>query len=245
LDEVAPDEELPNYEASTAPAYDSGSFDDPLITYHLRQYDRRIQMLMTYGQHAKSSYRITRNGFRIFSKKSEMEVLYTSHDMCQRNLASIDFDNQGPLPWCPRAHFDHTDVDGTLTRHTMEAKDFTNWAITVGDRHYGWLLSTWPCSLVFKEQGSSITIARFLYSGCGTLAGRGAEIGQLTVYRDGLTMETKGVDQIVCSLMVAITHLKRVGRHYRNVDGEILRAASMTRENQPVHRVSSAGFSMS
>src|SRR5688572_10623907 len=118
--DVAPDEELPDYEANTAPAYDSGSFDEPLVTYHLKQYDRKIQMLVTYGASVASSYRITTNGFRLFSKRPEMEVLRTSQEMQQKNIATIGFDNGGPLPWCPRAHFDYVEANGSSTTHKME-----------------------------------------------------------------------------------------------------------------------------
>lgn len=246
-DDVAPDEELPDYEAAgaaTAPAYDSNGYDEPLLTYHLRQYDRRIQVFVPYGSLAKSSYRVTSNAFRFFSKKPDMEILYTSQDMRQRNIAEIAFDSNGPLPWCPRAHFDHRASDGATIRHELEAKDFTNWTLTLGERKYGWQLSTVPCSLVFSEQGSDITTARFMYSAFGTSAVRGAEIGKLTVFRDALTVTAEGIDQIVCSLMVAITHLKRLGRHYSNADGELVRAVSLTRASYPMHRMSSAGFSI-
>jgi hypothetical protein len=244
LDDVAPDEELPGYEAATTPAYDNGSYDEPLIVYHLRQYDRRIQMLVAQGEHIKSSYRITSNNFKIFSKKPDMEVLFTSQEMRQRNIAVIGFDNHGPLPWCPRAHFDHTGSDGTKTSQTMEAKDFTNWALSLDGTKYGWTLYNSPFALVFHEQESSIPIARFMYSACGTTAARGAEIGELTVFRDGLTLGPKGVDYIVCSLMVTITHLKRLGRRYTNADSDLVRAISLSRESIPVHRASVGGYSM-
>lgn len=59
------DEELPDYEASTAPAYDDGDYDAPYMSFHLRRYDRRIQILVSDGLYPNHSYRITTNSFRL------------------------------------------------------------------------------------------------------------------------------------------------------------------------------------
>jgi hypothetical protein len=243
LDDAAPDEELPGYEADTAPVYDSGTYDEPLVTYHLKQYDRRIQVLVAYGgAPAASSYRITTNGFRLFSKKPEMEVLYTSREMQQRNIAVIRFDNDGPLPWCPRAHFDYT-LNGSLATYTMEARNFADWTVTFDGTRYEWTLSTQPSSLVLREVDSAIVMARFTYSPLGTQAIRGADVGELTLFRDALTMDTHGSDKVVCSLMVALRHLKRMGKNYHNPE-QMMRSGSLGREHIRAHRVSSAGVSM-
>ena len=265
--DVSPDEELPGYDASTAPAYDDGSYDEPLFIYHLRQYDRRIQIFVGYGAHATSSYRVTTNSFRLFSKKPEMEVLYTSPERRQRNIASIAFDNDGPLPWRPRAHFDYINPDGLATRHDLESVNFADWAITLRGRTYAWTLDMRPVSLVLCEKESSFIIARFTYSASGTSAIRGAEAGELSVYRDSLTLERHGVDKLICGLMIVLTHLKRMGRRtycpspnwtrsladlarqhveYSNgINGlELSRAGSLSTEHSSAHRVSSAGFSV-
>lgn len=244
IDGVAPDEELPAYEDDAAPAYDSAAFDEPLATYGLRQYDRKIQLLVSYGANNKSSYRITTNGFRMFSKKPEMEVLYTSHEMRQRNIAQINFDNDGPLPWCPRAHFDYHDSSGVQSTTSMKAPDFADWQFEMGGRRYVWALSMNPSSLVLQEETSSVVISRFTYSACGTQAARGAEVGILHIWRDPLTMGADGMDKVVCSLVVSITHLKRMGRQYTNLSDELVRSASLVREHIPAHRMSSAGLSM-
>jgi hypothetical protein len=146
-DEVAPDEELPDYEADAAPSYDDTTFNEPFVTYGLRQYDRKIQMLVAYGAADRSSYRITTNAFRMFSKKPHMEVLYTSQEMRQRNIGQIRLDIDGPLPWCPRAHFDYHDSNGVPSTYKMKAPDSAN-----------------PMSLVLREKTSSVVLARFTYS---------------------------------------------------------------------------------
>lgn len=251
------DEELPEYEASTAPAYDSGAYDEPLTTFCLRQYDRKIQVLgsstrgfVTTGSSTSSSYRFTTNSFRLFSKKPEIEVLYTSTEMRQRVVATISFTSDGPLPWRPRAYVQRIapDSNGLSARCDMESRNFTDWTFTVAGRVYIWRLATQPVSHVLSElitssttSFSSITIARFTYSEKGALAGNGAEIGELVVYRDCLTMEQSGMDSLVCGLMVAMTYLKKMGRYYRNEGAELARTDSLTREVSPLGRAELSG----
>ncbi|KAF2627616.1 hypothetical protein BU25DRAFT_50841 [Macroventuria anomochaeta] len=237
------DEELPNYEASTAPAYDDGDHVGPYKTFHLRRYDRRIQMLVAYGPSTNSAFRITTNTFRLFSKKPEMEVLYTGEGR-MRTLAAISFDDDGPLPWRPRAHFNHTDSEGLAERFDMESRNFADWAFTIRDKVYEWRLGMWPISLELSEKDSTLVIARFTYSDRGTLAVRGGEVGELVVYRDGLTMQRDGIGKVVCSLMVALKQLQKLGRHYHNDDATRSRTNSMVRGPRSEHRASSAGFSV-
>lgn len=237
------DEELPDYDASTAPAYNDGDYDGPYRTFHLRRYDRRIQMLVAYGPTASSAYRITTNTFRLFSKRPEMEVLYTGEGR-MRTLAGISFDDNGPLPWRPRAHFDHTDSEGVAERFDMESRNFVDWAFTVGNKGYKWKLGMWPISLELSQRDSTLVIARFTYSDRGTLAVRGAEVGDLVVYRDSLTLQTGGMGKLVCSLMVVLTQLQKLGRHYSNNDTTRSRTNSLVSEQPSGHRGSSAGFSI-
>jgi hypothetical protein len=214
--DVAPDEELPVYEAASAPAYETGTFDEPVVMFHLRQYDRKIQILRAYGTADTSSYRITTNSFRLFSKKPDMSILHTSKEMRQKNIAVVGFDNDGPLPWCPRAHFDYSGEGGEETTYAMESKNFTDWIVRLGERMYGWTVTTRPCALELREKESRVVIARFTYSACGTQAARGAEVGEMVVFRDALTLEAGGIDKVVCSWLVALTYLKRMGRCYSN-----------------------------
>jgi hypothetical protein len=243
LDNDAHDEELPGYEADAAPAYDNSLDDEPLFIYHLRQYDRKTQILRAYGAPAATSYRITTNGFRVFSKKPEMEVLYTSPEMRQRNIAGLGFDKDGPLPWCPRAHFDYMELDGSSTRHKMEARNFADWSVMLDNRQYEWTIASRPTSLVLREVDVDVVVARFTYSPLGTQAMRGAEVGELVLFRDAIMVDLHGQDLVVCSLMVAITHMKKMGRMYHNPE-EAMRAGSVTREHIPANRISSAGVSM-
>lgn len=235
------DEELPDYEASTAPPYDEGDHDRPFKIFHLRRYDRRIQMLVAYGPSASSAYRITTNTFRFFSKKPEMEVLYTGEGR-MRTQAAMSFDDNGPFPWRPRAHIDYTDSDGLAERIDMESHNFADWTFTVGNKAYEWRLGMWPISLELTEKNSTLVIARFTYSDRGTLALRGGKIGNLVFYRDWLTVQRDGAGKVVCSMMVALTQLQKLGRHYHNDDTTRSRADSLVREQPSTHRGSSAAF---
>lgn len=237
------DEDLPDYEASTAPAYDDGDNDGPYKIFHLRRYDRRIQMLVSYGPSANAAYRITTNTFRLFSKKPEMEVLYTGEGR-MRTLAAISFDNDGPLPWRPRAHFNHADSSGLTERFDMESRNFADWTVRIGGKAYEWRLSMLPYSLELSERDMALVIARFTYSDRGTQAVRGGEVGDLVIYRDGLTMERDGIGKVVCSLMVALTQLHKLGRHYSNNGATRSRTDSTAQDQRSGHRGSSAGFTV-
>jgi hypothetical protein len=237
--DVAHDDELPGYyEATTAPAYDSGIYDEPLATLCLRQYNRKIQMLGAHGEPVASSYRITTNSFRVFSKKPDIQLLHTSPDMRQRNIATITYDNNGGYPWRPRAHFDHTVEDGLSTRYNMESQNFEDWTMKVGDRTYVWTLDMRPLSLIMCEKGSSRVIVRFTYSERGVLAMRGAEVGELTVYSDSLTLGRDGIEKVICGMMVVVTFFKRMGRNYTNKIDGLGRVNSVTGESPlpPLHR---------
>ncbi|KAF2246491.1 hypothetical protein BU26DRAFT_47143 [Trematosphaeria pertusa] len=243
FDVAPPDEELPDYEPATAPEYNLEDYATPLHTYHLRQIDRKVQVLVPYGPSSSSSYKIVTRGVRLFTKKPEMEMFRTTHgQMSEESICGIWFDADGPLPWRPRAHFCHTDAGG-LSTHSMESRNFADWTVDIGGVTYAWTLEGRPMSLVLTEKSTSIVIARFTYSARGTLATRGAEVGDLTIYRDGLSIDRAGVEKIICGLLVAISHFKKMGRHYWNEVDAPMRATSSPREHFPSPRTSIAAYS--
>ncbi|KAF2713704.1 hypothetical protein K504DRAFT_462209 [Pleomassaria siparia CBS 279.74] len=231
LDLGVPDEELPDYEPQTAPDYEIAYYETPLLRYYLRQINRKLQVFVPYGPSVSlSSYKVISNTFRIFSKKPEIEVIHVvllndgQATRAEKSVASIGFDNSGPLPWRPRARVCHFDSHGQST-HAMESKNFKDWTIVIGENTYMWALEgNAVVQLVMKERGSAVTIARFIYSSMGTSAINGAEVGELTVYGDGGRMDEDGIEKVICGLMVSITHFKKMGRHYSN--DEPVRAAS-------------------
>jgi hypothetical protein len=202
------------------PAYDDGDNDGPYRVFHLRRYDRRIQMLVSYGPSANAAYRITTNTFRLFSKKPEMEVLYTGEGR-MRTLAAISFDNDGPLPWRPRAHFDHTDSFGLTERFDLESRNFADWTVRIGGKVYEWRLSMLPYSLELSERDMSLVIARFTYSDRGTLAVRGGEVGNLVIYRDGLTIERDGIGTIRTAMQQDHGRTRRRRYHAQDIGGQL------------------------
>ncbi|KAF2182589.1 hypothetical protein K469DRAFT_728529 [Zopfia rhizophila CBS 207.26] len=241
LDDVAPDEELPSYEPYTAPNYEGEDYETPLFSYHLRQVNRKLQILVPFGPTAATSYKIiSHTSFRFFSKKPDIDLVRVSPEHpATDSVASIRFDSDGPLPWRPRAHFSHISSYGTNT-YQMESKNFADWAISIEGISFTWCLEGRPVSLVLSEKNSSIAIAKFLYSRCGTLAANGAEVGELTIYRDGLSVERDGIEKIICGLLIAMVHFKRMGRHYWNHAD--IRANSLTRSHLPSHRASFASY---
>jgi hypothetical protein len=233
-----PDEELPDYEpeSSPAPDYFTSHYETPLVTYHLRQFDRKSQVFVPYGPSA-SSYKINTHTFRMFSKKPEMEIIHVPPvDGVEQSVAKIWFDHDGPLPWRPRARVVH----GRST-HALESRNFNDWTMSINDVLYTWTSESRPVSLVLQENGTDVVIARFTYSGRGVLAMKGAEVGELTIYRDGLTSDNEGVEKIIGGLMVSIVHYKSMGRYYKN--DEPVRVDSMSGLRLPVHRLSVASGS--
>lgn len=241
--DVAPDEELPGYEPHTAPTYESGNFEVPEHTYYLRRADRRLQLWVPYGPSTTSSYKvISRGSFRVFSKKADMEMTRTSHtDALEHSVASIFFDNDGPLPWRPRAHFSHIDSHDSTSTYAMESRNFSDWTVGIEGITFAWRLEGKPVSLVLSEKTSHLVIARFTYSRHGSGATNGAEVGELSIYRDGLSVDRDGIEKILASLVVAIEHFKKMGRQYWN--DVPVRATSLTREHLPSHRASIASSS--
>lgn len=213
-----PDEELPDYEPDSAPApdYFISHYETPLLTYHLRRTDRKTQMFVPYGPSVASSYKIRSKTFGLFSKKPDMEVVQVpSAEGPEKCVASIYLDDDGPIPWRPRARAVH----GRST-HALESRNFNDWTISISGITYTWTLEARPISLVMKEKGADVVIARFTYSACGVLAMNGAEAGELTIYRDGLSSDNEGVEKIISGLMVSVLHFKKMGRHYKN-EGDV------------------------
>jgi len=236
LDFDTPDEELPGYEPPTAPSYDIEVQEMPLIKYHLRAVDRRVQIFVCYENPAAFSYKVISNNFRLFTKKPEMEVARSmAGSGIEKGVASISFDNSGPLPWRPRAHISHNDSHGGST-HAMEAKNFSDWTVVIGGNAYTWTIEGRPISLVLRGANANVVMAKFTYSTYGTAAANGAEVGELSIYGDELSRTCDGIEKTICGLMVAIVHFKKMGRQYCN--GEVTRVGSRNRASPPLHRSS-------
>jgi hypothetical protein len=218
LERAHPDEELPDYDSQTAPEYAVEDFETPICTYHLRQLDRKIQHFVTYGPTSRSSYKVVCPPSRLFSKKPDIELLRVSfgEGVEEENIASASSNNNGPLPWRPRAHVSHTNAAGRRDLYSMESRNFADWTIVISENTYTWAMESRPVSLVLREQTSDLIIARFTYSSCGTMATKGAEVGELTVYPDRITADRDGIEKIMASLAVPMIHFKKMGRHYRN-----------------------------
>ncbi|KAF2006553.1 hypothetical protein P154DRAFT_517613 [Amniculicola lignicola CBS 123094] len=229
FEDDAPDEELPGYEPRSAPEYESED-SIPLHTFQMLQVDRRHQLLVPLTSSDTNAYKVLTNGvFQRLSKKPDMELLRISPEQMLESSASIRFDNNGPLPWRPRANVSHDSGD-----IGMESRNFSDWTFTIGNTSYIWQLAIQPMSLVFRRKASTSVIARFIYSQYGTWAANGAAVGELTVYRDGLSVGRAGLETIICGLMVAIIHFKKMGRNYRN-DGPV-RATSLPGAGLPQQR---------
>jgi hypothetical protein len=133
----------------------------------------------------------------------------------QRDRASISFDHDGPLPWCPRARFSCAEPEVPTVTVRMEAKNFSDWSFTMAGVAFVWKFDRKPTCLTLEEELEHAIIARFTYSKAGTMATNGAEVGKLELFRSGIRWECD-VEKILASVMVPITHFKRMGRQYWN-----------------------------
>lgn len=210
-------DELPAYEPSTAPLYERVDYTTPLHTYHLRCANRKLQRWVQYGPSGTGLYHVkTYASFRVFSSKPDMAMSQTLPETGQqRHMASISFDNDGPLPWCPRAKFSYAEPEMPVVTVRMESKNFSDWTFAMAGVALVWKFERKPICLTLEEESEHAVIARFTYSKAGTLATNGAEVGKLELYRSGARWEGD-VEKILASVMVPITHFKRMGRQYWN-----------------------------
>jgi len=226
---VVHDDELPDYDAATAPAYSRGDYEVPLHTYHLRQVDRKLQTFVPYGPAASTSYKVTTRGARLFSKKPELKIWRsTGRATPEEHMASIWFDDNGPLPWRPRAHFDH-EAAQSISSNGMESRNFIDWTVAIRGATYLWTLGARPISLEMTEKSSAEVIARFIFSGRGMTASGGADAGDLSIYHHALSEDNDGVEKIVCGLVVVIANFRKMGKYYWNDEKDLpIRAGSMS-----------------
>lgn len=237
-------EELPEYEPP-APSYSREMHEVPLHTFYLRAPDRKSLIVVPYGPSSSSSFKMTSRSFRLFSKKAEMDVWRSG---CARAptedeyVAGIWFDTDGPIPWCPRARFVRHDPNEGNQTYKMEARNFSDWMISVHGRLYCWVLEARPFSLVLRQDGRQDGVARFNFSKHGLVATGGAEVGDLTIYRERLSQDRAGVETIVCGLVTALVQFKKMGRHYKNEPGAMPQRRALPEERVPLHRTGAAQF---
>lgn len=221
LNWLAADDELPDYdEAATAPEYSIGNTATPLQTYHMRQMDRKLQLFVPYGPSTSSSYRVAARSAWLFSKKAETNIWRTiPGSETEEHIAGIWFDHDGPLPWCPRAHFSYQNAVG-LSMHGMEARNFSDWSIALGRWKCMWTLEGHPeYKMALRLLSTDEVIAHFNFSAKGTAALGGAEAGGLTIYRHAMTTEDNGdsvVEMILCGLVVALANFRKMGKYYKS-----------------------------
>ena len=86
--------------------------------------------------------------------------------------------------------------------------------------------------MALQELSSGDVIARFNFSAVGTAAFGGAEAGNLTVYRNALSLEKAGsvAEKILCGLVVALANFRKMGKYYKSFKGyESLQAGAAFR----------------
>jgi hypothetical protein len=236
-------EELPHYEP--APSYNREIHEVPLHTYYLRAPNRKSLMVVPYGPSSSGSFKVTSRSSRPFSKKPRMEVwrsIRASVPTDDEYVAGIWLDTEGPLPWCPRARFVRQNPTEGNQTYKMEARNFSDWKVSVNGSLYTWSLEVEPFSLVLCQDGMQDTVARFNFSILGLVATGGAAVGDLTIFRDGLSQDRAGVEVILCALVTALTQFKRMGRRYKNEASAVPERVQLPEERSAMDRTVARQF---
>ena len=224
-------EELPDYEEAAGPAelpnYEERHLLAPVVSYNVYQIDRKLQILTpaTRASFARSRYRITaRSG--LFSKKADYTLTRLPTGAAAaaerspgQEVALINFDRSGKLPWMPRATVQlasSSSTAGSMKVYNMSAPNFSDWKFIFHDETYFWRLTDKPTALSLYELGSESIVARFTYSMHGTDATRGAEVGTLDIFGGARSEDDDMVELVLSTCQVCINHWKAMGRHYKN-----------------------------
>jgi hypothetical protein len=103
---------FPSMKQERPPAYETGTFDELLTTYHLRQYDRKTQ-ISTPVRHGRGVLvpDYDEQLQAVFKEAGDGDFVRVDRDAADK-FAVMGFDNDGPLPWCPRPHFDYLEETG-------------------------------------------------------------------------------------------------------------------------------------
>jgi hypothetical protein len=221
-----PDEELPSYEGHSLPSYEERHLQAPVVSYCFYQVTRTIQIITPTAMNnaGRPRYRLAGRGSpRLFSKKADFTLtrLPTGRQAAlgncpERDVATVNFDRNGELPWMPRATVCHGDCVSSKKSLPMRARNFVDWNIEIGPETFTWRLADRPTSLVLVENSSDSIVARFSYSRFGTDATRGGEVGQLDIYGGSQSEDQDRIELVMSSCKVAVEHFKSMGRHYRN-----------------------------
>jgi hypothetical protein len=222
-----PDEELPEYDSAVRlPLYTDRHLQRPVVSYCIYQIGRKLQCITPAAlDHIdRPRYRLSARGsLNLISRKADFTLTRLPGgrqaalgNCSEKDVATMNFDRNGEIPWMPRALVWHGDGTSSKKRYRMHARDFESWTITMGSESFTWRLTERTISLIFVEHSSDSIVARFSYSKFGTDATRGAEVGRLDIYGGSRSEEQDTIELVIASCKVAVEHLKSMGRHYRN-----------------------------
>lgn len=222
-------EELPAYTAEIAPAYEEPESQtlEPALSFCFYQIARKLQIITpaTRASLNRPRYRVTtRSTASLFSKKpgytltrlpSSVEAAVIGSK--GKDVATMNFDRNGELPWMPRATVAHHGASST--KYPIEAPNFSDWKLNANGETYKWLLGEDPISLVLLKQSSVTIVARFTYSMLGTTASRGAEVGKMDFFEGfsgSLNDDQIWIELVFATCIIVMQHWKSMGRHYKN-----------------------------
>lgn len=231
-------DELPAYTEEIVPAYEGPDSEnqEPVLSFCFYQVARKLQIITpaTHATLTRPRYRISaRSTSGIFSRKPGYTLTRlasgaeaASLDSKGEDVATMNFDRNGELPWMPRATVRQHDANTDSVRYPIQAPNLSDWKVQRDGQTYTWCFAENPMSLVLVEQSSTDIAARFTYSKLGTTATRGAEVGKMDFFGGDGTIAQTWVEFVFATSVVVMQHWKSMGRHYKNDD--MPRSASIT-----------------
>jgi hypothetical protein len=251
-------DELPDYEGATS------SSTAALHVFEFRQHNRKHVTISEIPAPGSTDPGVVytlraRSGPSLFSKKPEFTLLRersgagrnasvastrSARSTRSQNagadaeagevLATLGFDEKGPLPYMPRAWVALAgDRDAARDPATVrvEAPNFSDWrpsppaaAALFPRGPVRWALHTAVDGLVTLDlvaPGGGARLARFTFSQVGALATDGALMGRLVFPMGGAALAACGgrFDLMLAGFLVAIKNFARMGRYHRNKAG--------------------------
>jgi hypothetical protein len=213
--------QTPPYSPSRSGQQQRSSSSTQLLTYQLRQINRKHQTLVPLGPVAVPSYSIQKNSVTgFFMKRPDITISrMSSPELIDGVVANVHLDRSSSYPWVPRATIRYEDA-GTLDQH-LALEDFQRcrWKVDIGGVPHNWSTVFYPTSLVLAEEQTGAIQATFIYSEYGTAAYGGQEVGQFSIIYNLQDADTVRIEQVFFSACQVISFWKDMGRAFSNSGG--------------------------
>jgi hypothetical protein len=212
------DDVPPPYSPSRFAQQQRSSSSTQLLTYQLRQINRKHQTLVPLGPTAVAAYSIQKNSVTgFFTNRPDITISrMSSPKLVEGVVANLHLDRSSSYPWVPRATISYEDA-GTLDQHLV-LEDFQRcrWKVDISGVPHHWSMLFHPTSLVLAEEHTGAIQATFKYSAYGTAAHGGQEVGQFSILHNLQDTDTSRIEQVFFSACLVISFWKDMGKAFSN-----------------------------